>query len=303
MSIWIHSNSGTARGYSLTHSGGSRDYYYWDGYSFFPTYGYQGFAQDNWDFDSPRLEGAKTSWNMTNYYCGHECQWILLLLEYDTSQNGYYYVKWYDPDGNLLVSYTFSINRTVATGYSHQTYAWVGMGMAIDNGDSRFDEIYMNGTYQVRVTGLVTATYNVGATNINTSRLDYYNTSDKGYIWVDGADLWMISGDKYKIKIRNDGGSYGSAGTENAGALWIPAISTTKPYLCYVDENGTIRHTHVGDIYGTSGGWSTMDSTVNVGAANDGYIWMRNNWSFIMAVVSGGLKCRFGAGYLYGNGP
>ena len=303
MAIWVDSNSGTARGISLLKSDSSTDTYIWDGYSFFPTYGFQNFTTSGWVANGVSKYVSQSTWDMTDYYCGHECVLFVFTYKFDSTQNGYYYIKWYDPDGNLIYNSTRTINTIVPVGSRYQAWNWTGVGMAIDNGYSRVNEVYKDGVYQIKVTGLMTATYNFTINNINTSRLQVYSTDTIGSLWVEGDNLYMISGDAYKIKIKNDGSSYGYVNTTNSGHLWISDIITTTPYLSYVDQSGYIRHTHTGDLYGTSASWATMDIKVNVGSANAGYLWMRTNWSFLMYVTVDGYKCRIGAGYLYGNGP
>lgn len=288
---------GFSRGFTQSILGGGSQTYVWDGYSYFPTYGYQGF-DDTLSITDINLYQPKTTWDLTNYRLGQECLFFLSLLHNNGSTEETFQItySWYDPDDNFLFLET--LEYTLPAGY--KSYFWYGVGVAIDNGTSRYNEVYKNGNYEIRLTGDVTATYTATVQNLDESKINYVSSTYKGYIWVEGDNICFISGDYYKIKINHDGTIYETGLENNAGEIWIPS---SGDYLCYIDSSGNLRHTHVGDKYGTSSGWDSTVTTDNVGTINKGYMWVRDNWSFIYFINNDGYVVRLGPGYVYGDGP
>ena len=157
----------------------------------------------------------------------------------------------------------------------------------------------MNGTYCIVVdagtTGLSNFTDYACVCCLNLDRLCQH--SETGSVWVDGQNIWFISGMCWENCIKNDGSDYGDVGIEHAGTMWVGS----GDYLEYIDATGHHRRTHNGDPWGIDG--HDRNSCCNVGAANAGFMWDRDNWAFLYFINCNGQMIRMGNGFIYGNGP
>ena len=268
--------------------------YCWDGYSFFPTYGYQGWVNDSFCVNTPSMLNTHSTYDHTNYYPGHESVFHWDFFCYCDCFCGIICHRFYDPCGNLVTNYSYWYNASPPPTYYSQTWFWVGWGI----NNTSLDEIYINGRYcscvTTGTTGLPSFTDYSCVCCLDVCRLCHVYTP--GYVWVEGENIWFISGLCWQNCIKHDGSST-FVGTAHAGSIWVG----TGNYLEYVDCSGYKRKTHVGDPYGVDGG--THYCCCDVGSGNKGFFWDRDNWAFLYFINCSGKMIRLGNGFIYGNGP
>ena len=230
------------------------------------------------------------SFNLTGFLVGHEVVMQLLVVEYDTDQDGWIYMKVKDNSGNIIYSSSYYMSAEPG-GLTYQRYMWLAIGVRPEP----YDEIFYNGTYIAEVTGLVTSYFTFTVSNLSAEAMSRH-AGHQGHIWVEGNYLCFISqiGGKQMIY------GYPSVtyvGTDHTGHIWV---SDDEYRLYWVDTSGYVRFSKLADHYffesgdsGPSGG----ASTANVGVGNKGKIWVDlYEWTYIKFIAWNGQKCRISNG-------
>jgi len=276
-----------------TYPAGNIETYCWDGYSFAPSFCYQGWSNSSFYVNTPSLRNPHTNYDHTNVYPGTETVFHWTFFCYCDCFCGGMCHLFYDPIGSLVSFYYYSYNSCSPPGYYNQNWFWAGWGV---NNTSCL-ELWINGQYCSCVcssTSLPSFTQYACVCCLDVARTTHI--CHPGTIWVEGENIWFVGGMCWAQCVKHDGSST-FVGTADAGSIWIG----TGNYLEYVDASGYKRRTHVGDPYGIGG--QITCGCCDVGTANKGYIWVRSNWAFIFFVNCSGKIVRLGNGFQYGNGP
>jgi hypothetical protein len=268
--------------------------YDWFGHSFNPSGADQGFPYAYWS-DSDWQAGnaclsvtaSVTSFDLVSHQTGVEVITAVFLLEaVDESGTKSGYLKQYDADGNVINTVSWSLTGW-GVGYWAQTWCWAATGV-------RNSEIDSNGTWNaVRLTGDYTDVISCTFSNLSTT--DVTTVVDRGYIWVEGHDLWITNGASRAMKIPSNGSTYGTA-AGHEGEIWLPDDDTKRLY--YVDADGDIRHTKLGAT-----NYSWVDTALpSVSATYAGDMWIDTGQDHYLYVVAhDGQVFRLGGGCLHSD--
>jgi len=286
-------------GYGVSDSG--QGTYRWHGHSFNPTSN-PGDGSQSWDIWSyPDIVGAfsvyipTNSFGLSGFQYGIEV--VMGVVKFsnigEEDDSGYLYLRFYDPNDNLVLSYSWSWYLPPP----FYRYYWIGMGIK-----TNVQEIWKNGTYRF----YCKITNNGGAStfyegNYNFTISDYPSithagTSNRGYLWVEGDNLTFVCYQNgVKIVIPNDAtATY--VGTEYNGHIWLEADGK----ISFV-ANGYKRRTKLGDRYGYGGVSSEIPGSP--GAGHAGHIWVcfDFNDTYLIIISPNGVKYRIGAGSIIGD--
>lgn len=287
MSIWTH-KFGTGKGmYHKDH--GAAKQYIWNGHSFWPSYEDQNFDEDYIDFESFGFYIQTTNFDLTDFQSGHE---VVLLAQSLTWNSDIGFQTWglefIDPEGTQLFFSHYVKDFFDPSPYDeYNWYIWLAIGVR----PKPYPEIWKNGTYLGKATGIRPQTVSFTVTNLDESRLTLY-PGKEGTMWIEGNYLWYISwlGTKHFI-IPEPGGELL---TGKYGAVWI---SNSDYRIHWTDQWGVHRKSKLGDKYWTDT-WGT--SPTYAGVSKAGYTWMCNgtNWTTFQYVAQDGYVVRHGPGYI-----
>ena len=289
MAIWLNI-AGTGDGIQYTRlSDGVFQRYIWHGHSFWPSYELQDWQEVNYEWLTPAIYGADTTFNLTGFQSGNEVVMYVNEIHWDSGYSGQWVMEFRDWTGTVL--FTADHSQTFPappSGYTAGVYAWIGIGVRPEP----WPEIYYNGNYTAVTTGIVSNTTNFTVYNLDTATLVRY-PGKEGYMWVEDDYLWYICYMGTKVKILPQPG--GETSTSTPGAVWI---SDSDYRIHWVDENGIHRKSKLGDKYWTEG-W--QGGTNFVGTSKTGYIYARDDpgWTELHYVAYDGYLVRHGPGYVY----
>lgn len=263
--------------------------YRWNAHSFNPSCDtdYQTWNPWTQAWDGFFIFNITAVFNLAGFWYGNEAMLAAVQFESDVDDDGYIYMDWYDPDNNLLFSYSLPFNIGAGGWYA----AWSGIGVKAGGA-----EIWKNGTYHVDWS--VVGNFNAISGDLYPVVSNYPGATQGtvGYIWVEG-DYLMYCCDQggYKIRCKHDG-TVDAVGIENAGYIWLE----DNGKIAYVDDDGDKRFTKMGDEFG----WPPFpDELPGAGlGAHAGYIWVSDGWytdTYLCIVSSDGLKYRIGPGYVH----
>jgi len=261
--------------------------YRWNAHSFNPSADTDYQTWDPWTeaWTGFYISNPTLAFDLTGFWYGNEAMLAAIHFETDVDDDGDLTMDWYDPDANLLFSFSVAWSIVAGNWYA----AWSGIGVKAAGA-----EIWKNGTYHVdwSVVG-----------NFNTISGDIYpvvsnypgaTAGAAGYIWVDDDYLMYTCYQGYVIRCNHDGTSSDEGGHE--GYIWLEDDGK----IAYIDDDGFKRMTKMGDEFG----WPPdPDELPTAGeGANDGYIWVSTGDytdTFLCIISDDGNKYRIGPGYVH----
>jgi len=262
--------------------------YRWNGHSFNPSVDsdYQSWNPWTEAWDGFYIDNITAAFDLSGFRYGNEAILAAVEFESDVDDSGYIYMDWYDPDSNLLFSFSLYFSIVTDEWYA----AWSGIGVKAGG-----DEVWKNGTYTVEWS--VEGNYNTISGSLYPVVSNYpggtSTSGSTGALWVEGEELAFANYQGYKTLCHHDGTS-SYVGTAYSGHIWLE----TNGKITYVDDDGYKRSTKMGDEYG----WYP-DPTELPGSglgAYAGHIWVSNGDytdTFLCIISGNGVKYRIGVGY------
>lgn len=263
--------------------------YRWNAHSFNPSVDSDYQSWDPWTqaWTGYYVSNITATFALTGFQYGNEAMLAAVDFSSDVNDNGTIYMYWYDPDNNLLFSYSLAFSVGAGNWYA----AWSGIGVKAGGA-----EIWKNGTY--KVTWSVQGNFNTISGTLYPVVTNYPTATQgtAGYIWVEGDNLcYCCYQGGYKITCAHDGTS-ASATMANIGYVWLE----TDGKISYVDSKGWERKTKMGDEYG----WppDPTELTASGLMSHAGHIWVSDgNYTdtYLCIISNNGVKYRIGPGYVH----
>jgi hypothetical protein len=291
MSIWLNIAS-TGFGVEYTDLGGTFRRYRWNAHSFWPSFNLQNYNDVSYEWDTLALYNPTTTFDLTNFQVGHEVVLYLIEIRWDSGYSGAITIEFEDNVGTTLYTATFNYDfAEPLPGYIRGMYSWAAIGVR----PQPWPELYYNGTFYAKTSGIVTNTTAFTVNNLDTSVLTRY-PGKEGTMWVEGDYLWYISKIGCKHYVLPQPG--GEQSTASPGSVWI---SNTDYRIHWCDQNGIHRKSKRGDKYWTEG-WNS--GTKFIGTDKIGYTFMRSSpgWTEFHYVAYDGYLVRHGPGYVHSSG-